>query len=114
HRPIVMSAERVAGGVSGSQQPAGKSSISPSTWNLIEKSLFSLKPTSHSTEFHGTHRAFLKIAAFAHSDSCAEHDRRPSSGMTRCGAADNNEGWPIARGTRPKTDAVNPRRRRRH
>src|SRR5262249_47922188 len=68
---------------------------------------FSLKPTSHSTEFHGTHRALLKIAAFAHSDSCAEHDRRPSSGMTRCGAADNNEGWPIARGTRPKTDAVN-------
>src|SRR5262249_39548884 len=40
HRAIVMSAERVAGGVSGSQQPAGKSSISPSTWNLIEKSLF--------------------------------------------------------------------------
>src|SRR5262249_36190375 len=96
------------------QQPAGKSSTSPSTWNLIGNPFFSSSPTPHSTEFHGTHRALLKIAAFAHSDSHAEHDRRPSSGMTRCGAADNNEGWPIARGTRPKTDAVNPRRRRRH
>src|SRR5262245_17983316 len=48
--------------------------------------------SSHSTEFHGTHRAFLKIAAFSHSDSCAEHDRRPFSGLTRCGAEEKYAG----------------------
>src|SRR5215831_19114284 len=82
--------------------PAGKSSVSPSGRNLRKNPAFSVtKPAASGTDFHGTHSGFSKLPPL-HTLTRSRVRPPPFVGHDPMRRGGDNEGWPIARGIRPK------------